>query len=939
MQKNRLRLFTLFIAIMGLLTTGSISVFAEETPFQAITRSDGVELRWTLVEPPTISPSGDAVFSAIAGFSTHKVPGQPQVPVAYALIAIPPDANVTLNIDSVRSRTMDVPGTLSPAPKPEGVVRNDAGDVIGGAFAQADAVSFAPDVVQFEEIGVLRGVRLGRVTFFPLRPTDQGWELTSRVTVRINFGGDVGARAGVSNPMLDSVSKAVVNPEHVIPVEKSPIRKAPTGVAPTAFVEVTETGLTEITYEALAAIGFPVDTANPDNFQLERDGLLVAYLLDGDGDSDFEPGERLQFYADPVPSRWSAVDVYELSVGDSPGLRMGVRSGSVPSAYEFGALRVTQVEEENILYTPDCTCGRIPLNRDSDRWVWKRLQRPGGESETFSFSLENVDTAVDGALALWMVSFTDTELDVDHKVAVSLNGISLGDSTWNGRKAVEMALSIPAGTLVAGNNTLTVSLPGFGSTLPEGMWVDAFAITYALPQSVTQAQTIFTGDTTPKAYRLQVDPATPAFIFDVTVPNTPELLINVSNVGGVHTFPDPIVGERTYLIMLGDTPHQPALRMAQPVQTISGADYLVITTHELSPALAPFVTLRESQGLEVHVEHVQAIYDMYGDGRISPEAIKTYLADIYATGSPAPTYVLLVGDGTNDPRGYFAPSTTQVPPFLAHVDPWVGETASDNQYVTVDGADHIPDMLIGRLPVSTLEEASTVISKIINYETNSALGTWNQTLNFVADDTDYAGNFAETSEHLIESYLSDPFQVSRYYYEPPQTDLDTFKMQVKDAWDDGAGLMVYTGHSSVLFWERDNLFNIDDVPELTNGAKLPVVLEFTCFTGSFHDYRFPTLDEALLRHDAGGAVAVWGATGLGVSTGHDQLANGFFSTVFTDKNPELGAAILVGKLDVIAHAPAYDDLVDTFVLLGDPAMKLDFEPQTGAYLYLPLILR
>jgi hypothetical protein len=99
------------------------------------------------------------------------------------------------------------------------------------------------------------------------------------------------------------------------------------------------------------------------------------------------------------------------------------------------------------------------------------------------------------------------------------------------------------------------------------------------------------------------------------------------------------------------------------------------------------------------------------------------------------------------------------------------------------------------------------------------------------------------------------------------------------------------------------------------------VLEMTCFTGSFQVPGYATLDEALVRHTEGGAVAVWGPTGLGITTGHESLAIGFIETVLQGEGNHLGAAALAGKLKLAAENPAFPDLIDTYTLLGDPATR------------------
>ena len=70
------------------------------------------------------------------------------------------------------------------------------------------------------------------------------------------------------------------------------------------------------------------------------------------------------------------------------------------------------------------------------------------------------------------------------------------------------------------------------------------------------------------------------------------------------------------------------------------------------------------------------------------------------TAAGPPRYVLLVGDGHYDFKNVTGtPQLNLIPPYLIPIDPWIGETAADNRYVSVDGtADFMPDMAIGRIP-------------------------------------------------------------------------------------------------------------------------------------------------------------------------------------------------------------------------------------------------
>jgi hypothetical protein len=312
-------------------------------------------------------------------------------------------------------------------------------------------------------------------------------------------------------------------------------------------------------------------------------------------------------------------------------------------------------------------------------------------------------------------------------------------------------------------------------------------------------------------------------------------------------------------------------------------------------------------------------------------------------------YVLLVGDGSHDPRDYLTKYDDNekplfIPPFLADVDPWMGETAADNRYVTVHGEDFLPDMIIGRLPANSLleniNELETMVSKIVQYETNLNLNPWLHQAAFVADDPDRGGSYHSLSEILIRKFPTNPFSALRLYFQTPDPNLPPeeieakkaeFRQKVKQVWNAGNGLVMFTGHSSIHQWAHEIFLHLDDVPSLVNGQRLPVVLEMTCFTGSFQLPTYTSLDEALLRHPGGGAIAVWGPTGLGVATGHHWLAEGFMENIYNEGISDIGSAAIAGKLNLLSVG-GHLDLIDTFTMLGDPATNLERLYQN----YLPL---
>jgi len=101
-------------------------------------------------------------------------------------------------------------------------------------------------------------------------------------------------------------------------------------------------------------------------------------------------------------------------------------------------------------------------------------------------------------------------------------------------------------------------------------------------------------------------------------------------------------------------------------------------------------------------------------------------------------------------------------------------------------------------------------------------------------------------------------------------------------------------------------------------------LDMACISGNFADPSFSGIEVMMLGRANGGSVAGWGATGFGVATGHDQLHRGFYQAVFGSGVRTLGLATAAGKLALWASGRNLD-LMDTFDLLGDPALRINLQ--------------
>ena len=117
-----------------------------------------------------------------------------------------------------------------------------------------------------------------------------------------------------------------------------------------------------------------------------------------------------------------------------------------------------------------------------------------------------------------------------------------------------------------------------------------------------------------------------------------------------------------------------------------------------------------------------------------------------------------------------------------------------------DQEDILPEMLIGRLPVNSVGELNTVISKIINYETNPPPGNWRKTITTAADDIDYPGqrinNFPQDAVDIDNDFVPGGYIVSKINYQAG-SDPNLTKSAIRDKWNSGTAMMVYIGHGAI----------------------------------------------------------------------------------------------------------------------------------------------
>jgi hypothetical protein len=535
----------------------------------------------------------------------------------------------------------------------------------------------------------------------------------------------------------------------------------------------------------------------------------------------------------------------------------------------------------------------------------------GSEPVDQSMILQHVDQEADGQA--WIEVSLQGVTTIPHLVGIYLNGTYLGDVSFGGQTMGGNKFSFSQSSLREGANQVRLVAKAGPSDISL---VDFIRLTYWHDFSADDNVLQFT---VPGNQSVTVNGFSNGSIrvFDITDPEqVEELTGKVRQKKGTFaiTVASPEVGERTMLAIAEERVNKPVSVAANKPLDLrrdsNAADLIIITPKQFFPDVEPLKALRESQGLSVILIDVENIYDAFSFGQKSPEAIKEFLQYAKSNWPRPPRFVLLVGDGSYDPKNYLGHGDFDLIPAKL-VDTSLMETASDDWYTDFSGG-KLSEIAVGRLPTRTSSETSALVSKIIGYERSSRS---NEAL-LVADNSD-GFNF-ETASSEVRRFIPNDIRVN--HINRGQTDAVRARKELLDTINRGQKIVNYMGHGSVDQW-RGNLLTNNDAKEMSNEDHLSLFVMMTCLNGYFQDPALDSLAESLLNAQRGGAVAVWASAGMTEPTGQQMVDQELYRLLFSPNDP--GGQLTIGEAIVKAKAIITDsDIRRTWILLGDPSMRL-----------------
>ena len=371
-------------------------------------------------------------------------------------------------------------------------------------------------------------------------------------------------------------------------------------------------------------------------------------------------------------------------------------------------------------------------------------------------------------------------------------------------------------------------------------------------------------------------------------------------------------------------------------------DYLIISTPKYAEAVNRFAEWKRTKGFRTHVL-------LRNDWTVT--SVKTSIMELYNTEGVNLYYLLIVG-GLNDVPAY------RNKPYLLydHVTDYYYGCMEDTIMVD-ESRDILPIIHRGRITATSLNEATTIINKIIGYEVDPPLdslffntgihcsyfedeikkvyNTITHQIEALPPDGCEDGRLVLTSEDIKNYVEGKGKTIKRIYYAKPATiplrwnngfyaNGDSIPQELRKptfSWNgnyndiintinDKAFYVLYTGHGERTAW-LDPIYLTSHIGMMNNTQYLPVVFSMSCNTGNYISSN--SFAECFLKKEMGGCVGIFAASERAHKGYTDTLSEGFFNSIWPNPGLYYFFRTNNANLDSISNTPVYalGDILDT----------------------------
>jgi hypothetical protein len=686
---------------------------------------------------------------------------------------------------------------------------------------------------------------------------------------------------------------------------------------------------------------------HPEKLQLFHQGKEYALYQVKDNKQAGKNTPLYYFYGETENSIYSEEGVYWLAAGKTAGLRAAENPSS-----ESSNIQLTGNFRENIKLEENLIPEDFNAMPEGDHWFWETIF--GNETKSYTLNIQDIWKGglfqlvpVDPEISIGFFGSGEARNNEENRVYITFNSTTIAYGQWKAKTAYTLSTSFPLSLLKEGENQVQITLLN-NSTIRSEIELDSIQVGYTRSAGFKNSPveiTLGKLQSLPGQFRLQLgngqlEEGDAPLVFSVQTGSKGFTFSRILPVASLNQYDVSLDSTSLFYAGNPDTFSRPSSQIIPLAdnlrETGNPAEVIFITHPDFLPAVKKLADYRKKQGFTTRIASVQDIYNQFNYGQFDPRAIQKYLQyQSYFNGLPE--YAALVGDANWDYKDRQKTGTPVYVPSYRGPEQSIANTdngGNEDYFVSVIGSDPCPDIISGRLSVSTLSEMSAVVEKVIAQDTASELSPW-RIHALIATDDGFEADGREAAKNylplwMIPDYL---FQQDYPYLIHQKFPKNSGRRQVPKATDalvdrmsKSSPFMCYIGHGGGGVWSHERLFlgggNLhgSDILRIHNPDRSLFIYTMSCMNG-YYDFPNPPWQsiatEDFLRDREGGTIGMLVPMGKGGTGQHLELGKGMADSFFKYGNNRLGDAIYQGKLDYCLKTSDYA-MAQQYFLMGDP---------------------
>ena len=727
-------------------------------------------------------------------------------------------------------------------------------------------------------------------------------------------------------------------------------------------VGVSETGVYRLSYSDLSSLGVDVDRIDPRDLRLFHNGggvlpelnaqprfddlVEIPVVVNGEGDGRFDRDDYILFYA-RGPVTWTYVANQESFVHNPNayddyayvfltadlGRGKRIQTGAQPSSAvdatisEFLDCQVYDKDNYNII-----NGGRTYYGDIVD----------GNSELTLNFDFPHAKTGRQCSISVDLAgrNFNPASFQV-YAGGVLLNSFNISSTTSSSQSAFAHSVSGTMTTPMSGDRmAVRLKHVGVAGTTSIG-YVNYVSVNAWRSLAFVGPEMAFrnpSASDASKTYRYQLSEATSATqVWDVTEPVNPVRVGGQLN-GTVYSFVARGAENSEFVAFDGSSYLSPVLKGEVANQNLHGDlgyDYLMVVYPDF---LAQAERLRAIHAvtdpdLNIKIVTPEQVYNEFSCGAVDVSAIRDYCRLLYRHDRPL-RYLLLFGDASFDYKNRegmacFVPTYETVPSTSI-----LSNVVTDDFFCFMDDDEGLlsnskPDIGAGRFPVTTVEQAEQMVTKVEHYLAldESTMQPWRNVITFMCDDAE-SNEFFDNSESLarqVKTVGGERMVIDKIYldaYNQVSTPSGQVAPEVNQALNNrmekGTLVLNYMGHGGEVQLSGERILQRADINSWRNGPHYPLMITGTCEFSRYDDHNRTSLGEYAFLSPYGGMVAMFTTSRVTLGMNNKAFVKSVYDHLFEIEN---GKRIRLGDVFRLAKQ-AGKSWERQYVFFGDPALRL-----------------